>query len=85
VGVSVLVELTQFTGNRFLYPCPYRITDVSTTCSRTASGRCWVRSRRRRSPRCPGSGRERPTRHRGLGAAVTGTTMVDVRASRARC
>ncbi|WP_219418659.1 VanZ family protein [Pseudonocardia nigra] len=28
VAVSVLVELTQFTGNWFLYPCPYRITDV---------------------------------------------------------
>ncbi|OZM83946.1 VanZ family protein [Pseudonocardia sp. MH-G8] len=28
VAVSVAIELTQFTGNWFLYPCPYRIADV---------------------------------------------------------
>ncbi|TQM06132.1 VanZ family protein [Pseudonocardia kunmingensis] len=28
VAVSVLVELTQYTGNWFLYPCAYRIADV---------------------------------------------------------
>nr|WP_225953402.1 VanZ family protein [Kibdelosporangium phytohabitans] len=34
-GVSLLVELTQLTGNWFLFPCPYRIFDVDDLITNT--------------------------------------------------
>ncbi|ONI83092.1 hypothetical protein ALI144C_18290 [Actinosynnema sp. ALI-1.44] len=34
-GVSLLVELTQLTGNWFLFPCPYRIFDVDDLIANT--------------------------------------------------
>jgi glycopeptide antibiotics resistance protein len=35
-AVSLLVEVTQYTGNWFLFPCPYRLADVDDLIANTA-------------------------------------------------
>lgn len=35
LGVSLLVEATQYTGTWFLYPCPYRLADVNDLLTNT--------------------------------------------------
>lgn len=35
LGVSLLIECTQLTGNWFLYPCPYRLFDVDDLLANT--------------------------------------------------
>ncbi|MBP2368189.1 VanZ family protein [Pseudonocardia parietis] len=35
-GVSLLVEITQYTGNWFLFPCAYRVADVDDLIANTA-------------------------------------------------
>lgn len=36
LGASLLVELTQYTGNWFLFPCAYRVADVDDLIANTA-------------------------------------------------
>ena len=35
LGLSLLVEATQYTGNWFLFPCPYRLADVNDLMTNT--------------------------------------------------
>ncbi|MFD9733116.1 VanZ family protein [Umezawaea sp. NPDC059074] len=36
LGISLLVEVVQYTGNFWIYPCPYRISDVDDLISNTS-------------------------------------------------
>jgi glycopeptide antibiotics resistance protein len=36
LGVSLLIEVVQYTGNFWIYPCPYRISDVDDLISNTS-------------------------------------------------